>query len=147
MEKSPGNGENLGLTEEGRQAGNAAAPVQETQGGMVLEKQFEQFMAVVEARHDSVGSDMAIAEKLTPEHITQVLEGSREQMRNEFAEKKSKRRYSIIYLALAMIFVLAVILILKDSPDVMENVIYALGGLLTGGLGGYGIGTRKKDDE
>lgn len=39
MEKSPGNGENLGLTEEGRQDGNAAAPVQETQGGMVLEKQ------------------------------------------------------------------------------------------------------------
>jgi hypothetical protein len=39
-----------------------------------------------------------------------------------------------------------VIVQLKNTPDVMEKIIFAIGGVTTGALGGYGFGRSKKNE-
>lgn len=45
-----------------------------------------------------------------------------------------------------MLFIIVIIIFLKDTPDVMEKIIYTAGGLIAGALGGYGFGKTKKDE-
>lgn len=45
----------------------------------------------------------------------------------------------------AMVFFIIIIVLLKDSPDVMEKVLYAVGGVIAGAFGGYGLGQRKRE--
>ena len=44
-----------------------------------------------------------------------------------------------------MLFVIALVILLKDNPDVLEKVIYAGGGLIAGAFGGYGYGKNKRE--
>ena len=38
------------------------------------------------------------------------------------------------------------IVLLKDNPDVMEKIIYTVGGVIVGAFGGYGFGKNRNDD-
>ena len=46
-----------------------------------------------------------------------------------------------------MVFIVVLVFLLSDKPDVLEKVLYTLGGLIVGAFGGYGFGKTKKDDE
>lgn len=48
--------------------------------------------------------------------------------------------------ALALVFFTAIIVLLKDNPDVLEKIIYSVGGVIVGAFGGYGFGRQKRDD-
>ena len=45
-----------------------------------------------------------------------------------------------------MIFLVVVIVLLKDKPNIMEKMIYAAGGLIAGAVGGFGYGYKKGHD-
>lgn len=45
-----------------------------------------------------------------------------------------------------MAFIVVIILLLKDIPDIMEKIIYTIGGLAAGAIGGYGFGKFKNDE-
>lgn len=94
-----------------------------------------------------VSSENMIAKKIDGEHITQFLEGSKSNMENSYREKKHRKILIFAVLLLTMVFVVIVILLLRDKPDTMEKVIYSLGGLAAGALGGYGFGKSKRDDQ
>lgn len=89
----------------------------------------------------------AISKKITEEHITQYLDGAREEMQNSYAEKKHNKIFAFLVLLMTMVFFVVIILILKDKPEIMEKVLYTLGGLVAGAFGGYGFGKRRIDDE
>ncbi len=38
------------------------------------------------------------------------------------------------------------IILLKDNPDIMEKIIYTVGGVVIGAFGGYGFGKNKGDE-
>ncbi len=46
----------------------------------------------------------------------------------------------------AMAFFVVVIILLRDDTDVMEKVIYAVGGVCAGAFGGYGLAKKGTDD-
>lgn len=92
------------------------------------------------------GTDTAVASKITEEHITQYLNGARENMQLEHRDKHQLRITTLIAMALIGLFLVVVILLLKDNPDVMEKIIYAVGGVLIGAVGGFGIGRYKQKD-
>lgn len=94
----------------------------------------------------SFSPESAISKKITEEHITQYLDGAREDMRNSYSEKKQGKIFLFLSLLLSMVFFIAVIVILKDQPDIMEKIIYTLGGLIAGAFGGYGFGKKKSGD-
>ena len=93
-----------------------------------------------------ISPENTISKKITEEHISQYLEGAREDMKNSYAEKKQRKIFLFLSMLISMIFFVIVIVILKDKPDIMEKIIYTLGGLVAGAFGGYGFGKKKSDD-
>lgn len=128
--------------------GTAERIYEEVLEGVPVEKReiIERMLTVQSMRISGIDSDMAISEKLTSEHITKVLDGSLENMRCEYNEKKNKRKFSLIILIVIIIAMLTVILVLKDLPDLMEKIVLSISSLGAGFLGGYGIGKKKEDD-
>lgn len=93
-----------------------------------------------------MSSQSNIADKLTAEHLDKMID-------NEAKEIASKYKYNSFRLVLGLILfifmaglLITVIIILKDSPDVMEKIIYTVGGVIIGGIGGYGFGSRKSNN-
>ena len=93
-----------------------------------------------------VSPESNISKKITEDHITQYLVGSREEMNNSYAEKKWRKVCLLLALLIILVFFVIVIVILKDKPDIMEKIIYTLGGVVAGAFGGYGFGKKNRDD-
>lgn len=87
-----------------------------------------------------------LLKKITEKHIDQFLEGSKIQMQEEYKEQHEKKIFLVIVLLIALVFIVALVVLLKDNPDILEKVLYTLGGVITGAFGGYGIGKNARDD-
>ena len=93
--------------------------------------------------------------KLNDQHVSRVLDLIVQHDQNQFEltkqtnttgvqESKSIRRYFFLtFLALSSITVF-VLIFFKDKPETLHPILTGLGGLVAGGLGGYGIGKRKE---
>lgn len=88
-----------------------------------------------------------LAKKINETHIASYLDGAREQMQNDYKEKHEKKIFTVVLVALALAFFTAIIVLLKDNPDVLEKIIYSVGGVIVGAFGGYGFGRQKRDDD
>lgn len=88
-----------------------------------------------------------LAKKINETHITNYLDGAREQMQNDYKEKHEKKIFVVVLVALALAFFTTIIVLLKDNPDVLEKIIYSVGGVIVGAFGGYGFGRQKRDDD
>lgn len=87
-----------------------------------------------------------LAKQWRPEHIQSYLDGAREDMQNAYKDRQQNRWFMLAIVVLALFMIAFIILTLKDTPDVMEKILYAVGGLVTGLVGGYGFGKTKKDE-
>ena len=67
-------------------------------------------------------------------------------MQNSYAEKKQNKIFAFLVLLMTMVFFVVIILILKDKPEIMEKILYTLGGLVAGAFGGYGFGKKRNED-
>ena len=100
----------------------------------------EQFMAM------AVGSFNPLAQKITPEHISGLIELAAKDNDNELADRRDTRRiYALMgILGLAAVVGFASLLAVKQNNDLLVEVI-KLGGIGVGAfLGGYGIGRARK---
>lgn len=87
--------------------------------------------------------EMKLMDKLTPEHVSEFLAGEREASNNQFKESRDNKIFLGITLVVVLVFIVILVIILKDKPDILEKVLFTLGGLVTGLLGGYGFGKYK----
>ena len=81
-----------------------------------------------------------IAEKITSEHLTRLLENSDEQDKRDRAERKSEKNYQITFLLIGLIFLGFLIIFLKDDKELLYKVIIAIISF----VGGFGIGKTRK---
>ena len=81
-----------------------------------------------------------IAEKITSEHLTRLLENSDEQDKRDRAERKSEKNYQIIFLIIGLAFIGFLIVFLKDDKELLYKVIIAIISF----VGGFGIGKTRK---
>lgn len=109
-------------------------------------KVIERSLMTIQMAGNIASPESAVMKKITEEHITEYLEGAREEMRNSYEERKSNRWFLLAVVIASMIFFVVIILILKDNPNIMEKVIYTLGGVIAGAFGGYGIGKNKREE-
>lgn len=84
--------------------------------------------------------------QITSEHISKYLEGAELDMKNSYTEKFHKKIFAFLTTIVAMIFFVIIVVLLKDTPDIMEKVIYTVGGVVIGALGGYGFGKNRSDE-
>ena len=87
--------------------------------------------------------DSALAQKMTPEHITAFINDAGENMRLGYKDLNRTRIFYGIVLFLVLAFVGFIVLVFRDNPNMVENIIYAFIGLAAGGACGYGIGKFK----
>lgn len=110
-------------------------------------KVIERMMISSSVQMRSVSSpETVVMKKLTPEHISKYLDGAEQEMKNSYAEKFHKKVFTFLSMIVAMIFFIIIIVLLKDSPDIMEKVIYTVGGVVVGAFGGYGFGKNRNED-
>ena len=83
-----------------------------------------------------------IAEKITTEHISKILENVDVQDKRDRDERKSEKNYQIIFLLIGLVFMGLLIFFLKDDKDLLYKIIIAIISF----IGGFGIGkTRQKN--
>lgn len=93
-----------------------------------------------------ISPQMELMKKMTPEHVSEFLIGQREALNNEFKESRENKIFAGFVLVVIMIFIVIIVVLLKENPEIMEKVLYTLGGLITGLLGGYGFGKTKRNE-
>lgn len=95
----------------------------------------------------SASPEMELMKKMTSQNIETFLDGQKSAMEYQFKESRDNKIFIGIVVFLFMVFIVVLVFLLCDKPDVLEKVLYTLGGLIVGAFGGYGFGKTKKDDE
>ncbi len=103
-------------------------------------KVIEQHMFSMVQMRGVASPETAVMKKITEEHISKYLDGAELEMKNSYTEKFQKKVFTFLTMLFAMIFFIVIIILLKDKPDIMEKVLYAVGGVIAGAFGGYGLG-------
>lgn len=111
-------------------------------------EQIERLMVSQFSLISRISPEVEVSKKITAEHITTMLNTQDKAMEHTFQDKKESRWFSIGLTLLACIVLILIIILLKDTPDVMEKIITIVVSALLGGAGGYGFGFSKgkKDD-
>lgn len=94
-----------------------------------------------------ISPEANVMNKITGDHITEYLQGARQEMENSYKEHTQNRIFTFVTLIMSMIFFIVIIIMLKDIPDFMEKIIYSLVSLVAGAIGGYGYGKSKSNND
>jgi hypothetical protein len=112
------------------------------------EKIFE-MMAVA-----GMGMGNPLHQKMEAQHISQVLELTakhdereyelhRTKESNSAADRSSSRRYVFAAFVLVVLLITVVLLLFRDTPQVLVPVLSGIGGLVSGFVGGFGLGKQQ----
>lgn len=117
------------------------------------EKKPEKLMEFMAMGMGSAGNPLH--HKMTPEHISQVLdltakhdereyELQKQSQSDDFSEGKSNRSYGFTVFLIVIIVTVIILFLFQDKPDVLVPILTGLGGLVGGFLGGWGLGNKQK---
>ena len=87
-----------------------------------------------------------IAERVTPEHITDIIAGARHDTDLDYSDRKHSRLVAVLFgsFLLTLVAVLAIVLVLLDSESLLREILLGVG-LFSGGFGGgYGVSTLRR---
>lgn len=88
-----------------------------------------------------------IAKKITPDHITSMLNAQEKGMEYTYKENKNRMVFYAIILTIIIIAVIVIIVLLKDNnSEAMTQILTALISAALGAAGGYGYGVNKRKD-
>ncbi|MBN9885943.1 hypothetical protein [Salipiger abyssi] len=89
-----------------------------------------------------------VAEKVTPEHISQLIANDEADSVREYEERASSRRYTLVYVVLAILafFVLA-FTFAKDNPDLFKQILAFFATFGAGFGAGWGFTAAKQGAE
>ena len=93
-----------------------------------------------------ISPQLELMKKMTSENVTEFLQGQRESANNQFKESRDHKILLAFTLVISFLFITVLVILLKENPDILEKVLYTLGGLVTGLLGGYGYGKSKREE-
>ena len=87
-------------------------------------------------------------EKITPEHVTQVIESNDMATRLTIEDKQKCRYFNVVYIILGLVALGFLVLTLKGSnPDLLDKLI-TIALSFVGGMGaGWGLARRRVQDE
>lgn len=88
-----------------------------------------------------------IVKKITPEHIDKFLDGSKLELQESYKERHERKIFQFLIFTVALIFIGVLAWMLKDKEDLLEKILYTLGGLVAGAFGGYGYGKKSGEDD
>ena len=91
--------------------------------------------------------------RMNPEHLTQQIENDRQTEEHRFQRAKLEHNKNIIdrlFFFLAVLvnagLVVVILFLFRDRPEMAEKILVAVGGLIAGAVGGYGMGKSKRSE-
>ncbi len=81
-----------------------------------------------------------VAEKITSEHITQLITKSDSQDVRDRKERKGERNYNLVLILVALAFIAFLIIFLQAKEDLLIKIVIGIIAF----IGGYGFGQSKK---
>ena len=84
-----------------------------------------------------------IADKITSEHITQIISRSDDQDQRDRSERKGERNYNLILIILGLVFVAFLIVFLQSNEDLLIKIVIGIISF----IGGFGFGKSRKEKE
>lgn len=81
-----------------------------------------------------------IAEKITSEHITKLIDKSDVEDKRDRDERKSDKNYNLKLLCIGLIFIAFLIWFLRDNEDLLIQIIIGIISF----VGGFGFGQSRK---
>lgn len=81
-----------------------------------------------------------IADKITTEHISQLILKSDDQDKRDRKERKGERQYNVLLILIGIVFVGFLIVFLQENEDLLIKVVIAIISF----VGGFGFGQYRK---
>jgi predicted PurR-regulated permease PerM len=86
-----------------------------------------------------------IANKLTPEHITSIIESSRDDDKRQFQDTLYSRFFNLGYVVIACVIFIFLVVFLKSEPEMLKDILKVFTGMIAGFGAGYAVKGYKKD--
>lgn len=86
-----------------------------------------------------------LSQKVTPQHIDKMLENDSQKQRDDHAHRTHRLIASAGVFVLAILFILALANMFRDKEALISHLLTAAFALLTGLLGGFGLGRTSRD--
>ena len=109
-------------------AEKANMPAEETTR-KIYDEAYEKLYTEILEHFRSFSPSEQIAGKITEEHITEYLEGNREERREAYKERREKRFLAALELIAVLTSIVLVVWFLGDNPAILVNILYIFGGL------------------
>ncbi len=93
------------------------------------EDAYEDLYAEILEHFRSFSPSEQVAGRITGEHITEYLEGSREERLLAFKERREKRFLTALEILAALTAIVLIVWFLKENPAILVNILYLIGGL------------------
>lgn len=84
-----------------------------------------------------------IADKITSEHISQIISRSDDQDKRDRSEKKGERNYNLILIILGLVFIGFLIVFLQSNEDLLIKIVISIISF----IGGFGFGQSRKEKD
>ena len=81
-----------------------------------------------------------LSDKITSEHISEIIRKSDEQDKRDREERKSERNYNLALVIIALLFIGFLIVYLQNNEQLLVKIVIAIVSF----IGGYGFGKTKK---
>lgn len=94
-----------------------------------------------------VSPEAELMRKMTPENIDNFLDGQKKAQEYGYKEGIANKIFYGFIVVIVLAFIVGLVVLLKDKPDILEKVLYSVGGLIVGLIGGYGYGRTKRPDD
>lgn len=94
-----------------------------------------------------VSPEIEVSKKVTSEHISTMLDTEQQAMKHTFEDRKQSRIFNGFVILAACAVLIALVILLRDNPAVMEKIITAVVSALLGGGAGYGLGMIKNKND
>lgn len=118
----------------------------------LAEKKPEKLIEFMAMEASAIGNPLQ--HKMTPEHISQVLDLAakhdereydlnKRSQENSFKEGKSNRAYLFLIFIVVTSLVIFILWQFKDKTDVLIPLLTGIGGFLSGFMGGWGLGKKQ----
>lgn len=95
----------------------------------IYDEAYEKLYTEILEHFRSFSPSEQIAGKITEEHITEYLEGNREERREAYKERREKRFLAALELIAVLVSIVLVVWFLGDNPAILVNILYIFGGL------------------
>ena len=82
---------------------------------------------------------------MTPEHITSIIESSRDDDKRQFQDTLYSRFFNLGYVVIACVIFIFLVVFLKSEPEMLKDILKVFTGMIAGFGAGYAVKGYKKD--